>query len=64
MQLLLCKASDDLNNMEILIYRHDEEESTASVFSDVRQAIDHMKQRAESEWKEWPDYIIKPNDSQ
>lgn len=35
--------------MEILIYRNDEEESTASVFADVRLAIDHMKQRAEQE---------------
>lgn len=46
--------------MEILIYRNDEEESTASVFSDVREAIDHMKLRASEEWKEWSDYIIKP----
>ncbi len=50
--------------MEIIIYRHDEEESTANIFSDVRLAIDYMKERATNEWKEWSDYIIKPNDSQ
>jgi len=35
--------------MEIIIYRHDEQESTASVFSDVRQALDFMKERASNE---------------
>jgi len=35
--------------MEILIYRHDEEENTASVFSDVRQALAYMKERAINE---------------
>jgi hypothetical protein len=49
MLLFLWQVFDDLNNMEILIYRNDEEESTASVFSDVHQAIDHMKLRAEQE---------------
>jgi len=46
--------------MEILIYRNDEEEITAAVFTDVREAIDHMKLRAMEEWKEWSDYIISP----
>ena len=46
--------------MEILIYRNDEEESVAKVFSDVREALDHMKLRAMEEGKEWSDYIIKP----
>jgi hypothetical protein len=50
--------------MEILIYRNDEEETMASVFSDVRQALDHMKLRASEEGKEWFEYIIKANDSQ
>lgn len=50
--------------MEILIYRHDEWEETATVFSDVRQAIDYMKERATQEGKELADYVIKPNDSQ
>lgn len=35
--------------MEILIYRHDEPEESATIFFDVRLAIDHMKQRAEQE---------------
>lgn len=46
--------------MEILIYRNDEEENTAAVFTDVREALDHMKLRASEEGKEWSDYIIKP----
>lgn len=50
--------------MEILIYRHDESEESATIFFDVHLAIDYMKQRATQEWKEWSDYIIKPNDSQ
>lgn len=59
---LLCNDSDDSNNMEILIYRHDEDEESANILADVRQAIDFMKQRAESEWKQWSEYIIKPKD--
>jgi hypothetical protein len=46
--------------MEILIYRNDEDESTAAVFTDVREALDHMKLRASTEGKEWHDYIIQP----
>lgn len=46
--------------MEILIYRNDEEEITWAVFSNVREALDHMKLRASEEGKEWSDYIIKP----
>lgn len=46
--------------MEILIYRNDEEESTAAVFADVREAIDHLKLRASEEGFEWSEYIIKP----
>lgn len=45
--------------MEILIYRKDEDESTATVFTDAREALDHMKLRASEEEKEWADYIIK-----
>ena len=45
--------------MEILIYRNDEEESTAAVFTDAREALDHMKLRAEEEEKEWSEYTIK-----
>jgi hypothetical protein len=46
--------------MEILIYRNDEDEITAAVFTDVRSALDHMKLRAQEEGKEWSDYVIKP----
>lgn len=45
--------------MEILIYRNDEEESMAAVFTDARVALDNMKLRAEEEGKEWSEYIIK-----
>lgn len=45
--------------MEILIYRNDEDESTAAVFTDARIALDHMKLRAEEEGKDWGEYIIK-----
>lgn len=45
--------------MEILIYRNDESEETAPVFTDVREAISHMKLRASNEGKEWSEYIIK-----
>lgn len=48
--------------MEILIYRHDENESDATVFTDTRQAIDFMKQRAAQEKMDWSEYIIKPKD--
>lgn len=45
--------------MEILIYRNDEHESTAAVFTDAKIALEHMKLRASEEGKEWSDYIIK-----
>lgn len=45
--------------MEILIYRNDEDESTAAVFTDTRVALDHMKLRAAEEGKKWTEYIIK-----
>lgn len=45
--------------MEILIYRNDEDEKIAAVFTDAREALDHMKLRAVEEDKEWSDYIIK-----
>jgi hypothetical protein len=35
--------------MEILIYRNDEEEITAAVFVELREALDHMKLRASEE---------------
>ena len=46
--------------MEILIYRNDEDEKTAAVFFNLRDALDHMKLRASEEGKEWSDYIIQP----
>ena len=46
--------------MEILIYRNDEDERTAAVFTDVRTALDHMKLRAQEEERDWSDYIIQP----
>lgn len=48
--------------MEIycLVHRNDEDEMQGIVFTSVRGAIDHLKQRALSEGKEWCDYIIKP----
>lgn len=45
--------------MEILIYRNDEDESTAAVFTDARVALNHMKLRAVEEGKDWSEYIIK-----
>jgi hypothetical protein len=45
--------------MEILIYRNDESEETATVFTDAKEAITHMKLRASKEGKEWYEYIIK-----
>lgn len=49
MLLFLWQVFDDLNNMEILIYRHDESEESATIFFDVHLAIDYMKQRATQE---------------
>jgi len=48
--------------MEILIYRNDEDESTAAVFTDARIALSHMKLRATEEGKKLSEYIIKIND--
>ena len=48
--------------MEILIYRNDEHEKTASSFANLREAIDYMKVRAEQESRPLTDYIIKPKD--
>ena len=43
-----------------LIHRVDEPENEGTLFNTVREAIDHMKDRASSEGKQWSEYIIKP----
>lgn len=45
--------------MEILIYRNDEEESTAAVFIDSREAIEYVKLRVKNEKCVWEDFIFK-----
>lgn len=48
--------------MDILIYRNDETELEALYFNDVKDAISHMKLRAEEEDRGWSEYIIKIKD--
>ena len=43
-----------------LVQRNDEDETQGVVFTSVREAVDHLKQRAAEESKELGDYIIKP----
>lgn len=43
-----------------LVHRHDEDEMDGIVFTSVREAVDHLKQRALEEGKAWSDYTIKP----
>lgn len=45
--------------MEILIYRNDEEEDTAAVFIDAREAIEYVKLRVKNEGCVWEDFIFK-----
>lgn len=47
--------------MEILIYRKDEDESTAAVFTDTREAIEYVKLRVKNEGCVWEDFIFKIN---
>lgn len=46
--------------MQCLVYRIDEDDSQGTLFDSVREAVDHLKQRAFDEDKSWSEYVIKP----